>query len=139
MNIKDQLDKLQEQIKVLEHQGQHLELVPKLEEKLKLIGEIYGEDSVEYAAALNDYASIHRSIGNHEQSEKAFIKAAEILKVQLGEQHPDYGTTINNIAGLYRLMHRWADSEKAFLRCLDIYRRSLGNDHFLTISALKSY
>ena len=126
---------LEQKIEEAEHAGRYRELVPLLEEKLELVAEEEGKESLAYATVLNDYAGIQRDMGDYAKAEQAFLKAEEILKEQLGEGHPDYGTLINNLAGLYRLMGEYDKAIEKFGQCGEIYAKTLGAEHFLTLSA----
>lgn len=118
--------------------GRRKEAEPILLEGAEKLKSLYGEDTTDYAAILNELGGLYKEISEYSKSEDAFLRAQKILSKVLGEEHPDYATTINNLAGLYRLMNKHEESEKLFKEAIMIYEKTLGKNHFLYASGLNN-
>ena len=130
MTLQEEYQQLSQQIAHCDHQGDYVGLAQRMEHFLELTVQLYGEDSAQYATALNDYGGIHRDIGNYEKAEQAFLQAADLISRLQGIDHPDYGSVLNNLAGLYRLMKQYQKAEQCFQQALQIYETTLGEQHF---------
>lgn len=138
MTLQQEYEQLKQQIGQYDAAGDYVGLAREMDRFLELTGQLYGMDSPEYAATLNDYGGIHRDIGNYEKAELAFLQAAEKIAALQSSQHADYGSVLNNLAGLYRLMKEYEKSELYFQKTLEIYKQALGEEHFLYISGLNN-
>ena len=138
MTLQEEYQQLSQQIAHCDHQGDYVGLAQHMERFLELTVQLYGEDSAQYATALNDYGGIHRDIGNYEKAEQAFLQAADLISRLQGIDHPDYGSVLNNLAGLYRLMKQYQKAEQCFQQALQIYETTLGEQHFLYISGMNN-
>jgi len=98
-----------------------------------------GEESPLYAAMCSELGGYYRGQARYAQSEAAFLRAIEILKVNPGETSPDYTTALNNLAGTYRVMGSYDKAEELFLRCLKSYEHTVGTHHVLYASGLNNY
>ena len=136
--LQQEYKQLKQEIARYDAAGDYVNLAKEMDRFLALTGQLYGEESPEYATVLNDYGGVHRDIGNYEKAEKAFLESAEKIARLQGPEHPDYGSVLNNLAGLYRLMKRYDDSTRQFQHALDIYRVALGEQHFLYISGMNN-
>jgi tetratricopeptide (TPR) repeat protein len=136
--MSEKLSSLRQKLEQFEHAGDYVGMLPIMREIVSLTGTILGENSVEYASALNDLGGILRDMGNYDQAENAFLRAGDILAVLIGTDHPDYATVLNNMAGLYRLTENYDRAEKLFKECLSIYDLTIGREHFLSISAMNN-
>ena len=127
MTLQQEYEQLKQQIGQYDAAGDYVGLAREMDRFLELTGQLYGMDSPEYAATLNDYGGIHRDIGNYEKAELAFLQAAEKIAALQSSQHADYGSVLNNLAGLYRLMKEYEKSELYFQKTLEIYKQALGD------------
>ena len=98
-----------------------------------------GEASPLYAAMCSELGGYYRGQARYAESEAAFLRAVDILRVDPGEESPDYTTALNNLAGTYRCMGKYEEAERLFLRCLERYAVSPGRRHVLYASALNNY
>ena len=128
-----ELDELKEQVSELSKQGRLNEVGPVLEQAAELTRQEYGDEHAAYAAILNEVGGLYRATGEYTKSERAFVKAMDILAKFPGKDHPDYATTINNLAGLYRLTGDHSKAESLFLEAIDVYAETIGRKHFLEI------
>ena len=138
MLLQQEYEQLKQQIDRYDAAGDYVGLAKEMDRFLDVTGQLYGENSPEYAATLNDYGGIHRDIGNYEKAEQAFLQAADKIAQLQGQNHPDYGSVLNNLAGLYRLMKRYDASAEQVRKTLEIYRAALGEQHFLYISGMNN-
>lgn len=138
MTLQEEYQQLSQQIAHCDHQGDYVGLAQYMERFLELTAQLYGRESAQYAAALNDYGGIHRDIGHYEKAEQAFLQAANLIGSLQGTRHPDYASVLNNLAGLYRLMGQYKKSEQYFQQALQIYETTLGRQHFLYISGMNN-
>ena len=115
------------------------EVEPLLRESVELVREEEGDDSREYVAALNELGSLLRALKQLDESEAAFVKAAEIEAA--GARH----------RGQRRLRHlhqqpgrhlppqgRVRKAEALFRESMEIYERTVGTEHFVYLSALNN-
>ncbi len=138
MTLQEEYQQLSQQIAHCDHQGDYVGLAQYMERFLELTAQLYGRESAQYAAALNDYGGIHRDIGHYEKAEQAFLQAANLIGSLQWTRHPDYASVLNNLAGLYRLMGQYKKSEQYFQQALQIYETTLGRQHFLYISGMNN-
>jgi tetratricopeptide (TPR) repeat protein len=86
-------------------------------------------DHPDYAASLNNLASLYRSMREYAKAEQLFNQAMEIRRKALGVDHPDYAISLDNLAGLYRSMGEFAQAEPLLKQAMEIRRKTLGVDH----------
>lgn len=98
-----------------------------------------GNTSPLYAAMCSELGGYYRGQARYADSELAFRKAIDILRLSVGETSPDYTTALNNLAGTYRAMGNFAEAEQLFQRCLENYQKTIGTHHVLYASGLNNY
>ena len=78
--------------------------------RMRRAADDHGEESVQYASALNNLAGLYKAQGRYEAAEPLHKQAMEIRRVALGEEHPDFATSLNNLAALYYTLGRYEDA-----------------------------
>ena len=91
-----------------------------------------------YAAMCSELGGYYRGQARYEESEREFLKALDILRVDPGEDSPDCTTAMNNLAGTYRVMKKYDAAEQLFLHCLESYEKALGKGHVLYAATLNN-
>jgi tetratricopeptide (TPR) repeat protein len=103
--------------------------LPFMDEALKLIKKVLGENHQSYAMSLHGLASLYNTMGNYTAAEPLLKEALAIHKKVLGENHPTYATSLNNLASLYYTMGNYTDAEPLLKEALAIYKKVLGEEH----------
>ena len=88
-----------------------------------------GEESAQYAAAINNLASLYNAQGRYDAAEPLYKQAMEICRVALGEEHADFATSLNNLALLYKAQGRYEAAEPLYKQAMEIRRVALGEEH----------
>ncbi|MGE5628521.1 MAG: tetratricopeptide repeat protein [Solirubrobacterales bacterium] len=88
---------------------------------IQMAADRYGEDSIGFAALLNELGAYYRAVSKYEKAEEIFLKAKNIIQKAAGEYNANYATTINNLAGVYRLNGEYKKAENLFLEAIKIY------------------
>lgn len=71
----------------------------------------FGENSTQYATALNNLALVYIEWGRYKQAESMLLKAKDIDKIQLGEYHRSYARDLENLGLLYKSMGQYKNAE----------------------------
>ena len=113
----------------LYERGQYAEAEPLLKRAMEVRREALGERHPDYAASLNDLASLYHAMGRHAEAEPLYHRAMEVRREALGERHPDYAASLNDLAELYRATGRHAEAEPLYQRAMEVRREALGERH----------
>jgi tetratricopeptide (TPR) repeat protein len=99
---------------------------------------LWGENSSNHAAVLNNLAMLYDEMGRYEQAEPLYRRSMEIDEAKLGKDHPNVANSLNNLAELYRATGRYEQAEPLYRRSLEIYEAKLGKDHPLVAQSLNN-
>ncbi|WP_371227528.1 tetratricopeptide repeat protein [Roseovarius sp. 2305UL8-3] len=88
-----------------------------------------GKDHPDYAASLNNLASLYYAINRLEDAEPLAKQASDISKAALGENHPTYAISLSNLAALYRGMSRLEDAESLYKKAIELGKATIGENH----------
>jgi CHAT domain-containing protein/Tfp pilus assembly protein PilF len=112
------------------HKAGKFQQAAKVQEKLvEKVKEVFGANSVEAAAQMNNLAVLYKAMGQYAKVEPLYKRSLEIKEAKLGKDHPDVATSLNNLALLYQDTGRPAKAEPLYVRSLEIWEASLGKDH----------
>src|SRR5262245_46312427 len=89
-------------------QGHYAEAEKQLLLSLKE-AEKFGATDIRFANTLGNLASVHRALGNYQESERLDRQALEIREKVLGAGHPDVATSLNNLVECYFLQGKYWD------------------------------
>ena len=114
--------------------GQFPEAENKLKKATKLTQSLYGEQSFEYAQALNDLNSVYFRQGKYHLVEQLLLKTKAIREYLAKEsQGPildkDYATNINNLGLAYYLQGKLSLGEKYFKQAVTLRQRIFSKPH----------
>gem|GEM_PF-2870944 len=109
--------------------GLYKEAQPLLEKSLTLREQLFSDDDIKIAPALNNLALLYYFMGDYEQALPLYQRALKIYEKVLGSQHPLVATTLNNLAELYRAMGDYEQALPLYQRALKIYEKVLGSQH----------
>ena len=98
-----------------------------------------GKAGNEYAAALNNLATIYEKTGRYDAADPLFDQALAIRRRLLGADHPSTAISLNNLAGLYRAQGRVAEAAPLLKDAVEIMERVLGVEHPNTKVARENY
>jgi tetratricopeptide (TPR) repeat protein len=90
------------------------------------------------AKHLSSVASIHNSMGSHEEAKTLHERALAIREQTLGPEHPNIATSLNNLAGVYSLKGAFDDATPLYERALAIREKTLGPEHPEVASSLNN-
>jgi tetratricopeptide (TPR) repeat protein len=125
----DDLAALRDQVSQLLSQGKSSEAVPVAERYASLARDRYGEDHLEYGAAIAWLAFVYRARARYADVEPLYKRSLAIMEKTLGPDHPNVGISLNNLAELYHSQGRYAEAEPLNQRDLAIQQKALGPDH----------
>ena len=89
---------------------------------LEIRKRLFGEQSLEYAETLNDYARFCGEIARYDLVEEYLMKAIGIRKEQLGMQSIEYAESINNLGQYYLNTGKYEDAKTLLDKAEGIYR-----------------
>lgn len=132
------LQELFNRLDAIQGEGGALERAALVEEALDAIGKEYGQESREYAAALNELGTCYRAATNYEQAGAHFKEAIAVLERTLGTGSPDYAMALMNYAGVVRLLGRLDESLELFEQAKRLFADTLGETSLEYLTALNN-
>ncbi len=128
-------DKEKGMAQALERLGTMLRSQRKLEESEQAYREslerkrkIYGNDSLEFAAALNALANDVRETGKPAEAEAMLRESLEIRRRnRVSENDPSVAITLHNLAVTFQREGKLAEAEEACRGCLAIWKKLVGD------------
>ena len=119
----------------LDHIGSYLSVrgdaagsLPYQQKSLALSKAIYGEESEQFATALNQLATTYIYLGNLEEAETLLQRALKIDRTLLPIDHPNLAPDLNNLARVHLSQEKFADAENALKEALRITEAAFGAD-----------
>ena len=105
-----------------------------LKESTQLSLTLYGENSIEYAQALNDLNSVYFRQGKYQKVEKLLIQSKNIREELLADSKgeildKDYATNVNNLGLANYLQGKLTEGESYFRKALDLRNKIYLNPH----------
>jgi tetratricopeptide (TPR) repeat protein len=91
--------------------------------------EVFGEESLDTAASLNNLALVYDAQGKYDDALSLYEHVLGIKRKALGEQHIGITTTLNNLAMLYRAQGKYEKALNFHQQELAITRKALGEHH----------
>jgi tetratricopeptide (TPR) repeat protein len=88
-----------------------------------------GTNNMDYAAGLNEVASMYRDHGKYADAERLFKHALAIHEKNHRANHPDVTWTLNKLADMYRELGKYTEAEVLYKRALEINEKSLEAGH----------
>jgi non-specific serine/threonine protein kinase/serine/threonine-protein kinase len=116
-------------------QGRYEEAAPLFISRVGMLEQLFGPEHVDVGRALINVGNIQRDLGDYPAAERAYLKAAAILRRELGETEAlalDYG----NLAGLYGRLGRDEESLELHRRALAIREKTHGPEHARTAMSM---
>ena len=113
------------QVLELTRAGKYAEAVPLAERFIAAIEGLknYGPNSVAYATALNNLASLYLDLSRFGEAERLLLRSLAIREKAQGPDDPEVATSLNNLAELYRKLGRLSDAEPIYRRAIAINER----------------
>jgi len=105
---------------------------------LTLYRKLFGPQSQETAASLNDLGLTLWRQGKLAETEGAYREALAIRRRLFGNQHSDVAASLNNLANVYRRYGRLAEAEALTREALGIRRKLFGNEHLEVADSLRN-
>jgi eukaryotic-like serine/threonine-protein kinase len=102
---------------------------PLLERALELNGSLYGERSVEVAAALDALGELFMNQGRLDEAEDVVRRSLTLRRTLLGNQHPLVARSLDRLATVLQEKSAYAEAAPLFREALAIRERVLGPDH----------
>ncbi|MFT5630891.1 MAG: tetratricopeptide (TPR) repeat protein [Gammaproteobacteria bacterium] len=99
------------------------------EKILTLIKAEFGDQSRQYAAHLNNLASVVQAQGRYPEAEALYRDALAIGADTIGTAHPSYATNLNNLAGTVRAQGLFSEAEVLYREALAIDADTIGTAH----------
>ena len=109
--------------------GLYDEATPLLEESLRQLVELHGEESLEAADARARLASLLQTRGAYDEADEQLTRVLEIRRELLAPDHPDLAKSLDRIGLLRRLQGRYEEAETAIREALDGARASGESEH----------
>ena len=98
--------------------------------------DVYGEDAVEVASALDNLGVVLGELAQPEASLATIERAMAIHLRHGGPSHPDVAISLHNSANILKRIGRYDDARPRMERALQIRRDSFGEDHPLVAQTL---
>ena len=89
----------------------------------------FGEDTKEFAIALNERGHTLRQMGQNDEAERIYREAIDWTRRKVGTQHQHYAIALNNLAVLLRHTGRQTEAEPLLRSVIDIDVATIGEDH----------
>jgi len=99
------------ELDLLVHIENSEEAIARLDHACKTLLRLRGEEHRMYAECLTRQAMYFQELGQYDQAEQRFQRAAEIVKAGLGTEHPAYGLVLNQLGTLAEVMGRTIEAE----------------------------
>ncbi|KAI9888556.1 MAG: hypothetical protein M1814_006826 [Vezdaea aestivalis] len=119
-----------------ESRGLLASVLPKRLLSLKLILEVFDENSHKVIYYKSRLASAYWQTGKLDDAEKLESQALDCCRKIFGDDHPNTLTSMSNLASTYQQKGKLDDAEKLRSQVLDCCRKILGNDHPDTLIAM---
>ena len=97
--------------------------------RMRRAADDHGEESVQYASALNNLAGLYKAQGRYEAAEPLYKQSMEVKRVALGKGHPVFATSLNNLAALYYTLGRYEDALPLIDQAVAIFEAALPAGH----------
>jgi CHAT domain-containing protein/tetratricopeptide (TPR) repeat protein len=110
-------------------QGRYAEAVEIAARLATIYRELNGEQSPEYATALNNLAIMLGAAGELEKALPLAEQSLAMTKVLSGEQSADYATGLNNLANIQEELGRYERAAALYREAIEIKKSLLGENH----------
>jgi CHAT domain-containing protein/Tfp pilus assembly protein PilF len=90
--------------------------------------EVYGVESREVAAGLNNLGLVYDRMGRFREAEPLLRQALAIREKVLGPQHPEVAGSQNNLAALLVGLGEYGQAEDLYLKALAVLEKAQGPD-----------
>jgi tetratricopeptide (TPR) repeat protein/CHAT domain-containing protein len=127
--LKNELNKLNDQILKLYQEGKGRDALPVAEKYLEFSEKAFGPMHPAMAISLNNVAWLYDSLGDYSRAEPLYKRAVQIQELVLGPEDPNTAVSLNNLAELYRAKGDYKNSEPLHQRALRIQEKVLGKEH----------
>ncbi|MCH8169281.1 MAG: tetratricopeptide repeat protein, partial [Proteobacteria bacterium] len=97
-----------------------------LEPNVELAAAIYGEEHLNYCAALSNLAGRYTDAGRLDEAERGFLRVLEIEEKLLDPDDPSLAITLNNLGEVYWKRQDFARAEPLFQRAAEINKKANG-------------
>ena len=124
-----ELTRLNKESTKLQKQGRFKEAVAPASRAVNLSRRNYGEHHPEYAASLNNLATLHVLAGNYATAVPFFEQALEAYRLSVGERHAGYASSLNNLAYTYEALGNYDKAEPRYRQAIEISRETQGELH----------
>ena len=108
-----ELEAIKGRVVALYQTGKYGEAIPLAEQYGADAKARYGENSAEFATALNNLARLLQVTNRLAEAEPLMRRALEIDEASLGPNHPGLSITLNNLAQLLQATNRLAEAEQS--------------------------
>ena len=100
--------------------------------------ELYGDDAVEVATALDNIGAVHGELAQPEAALEAIGRALAIHERHGGPDHPDVAISLHNRANILEKMGRYDEARPQLERALAIRIAAFGEDNPFVAQSLSS-
>lgn len=132
------VERMNAEVVRLYRQGNYEKAMALAVEARNLARETLGEERPEFAATLNNLASIYEATGEYAKTEPLLQQALSIRRKALGENDPEVVMSLNNLGYFYHATGRYAEARELFLRSMEITRAIVGEDNPFFVSSLNN-
>jgi tetratricopeptide (TPR) repeat protein len=109
--------------------GRLLESIEHYRNALTLRSELFGANSVEVAATLNNMANSYNDIGDVDRAIEYYRRALAVRRAALGDRHPYVATTLTNLGTALKLREGWKAAVEVYEEALSIRVEAFGEIH----------
>ena len=106
---------------------------------IKIGKETTGEEHIDYAKCLNDFALLLNSMGRYKEAEPLYRQAIKIAKVTIGEEHPDYANHLNNLANLLNDMGHYKEAKPLYTQAIRIAKITIDEKYSSYVIYLSNF
>jgi eukaryotic-like serine/threonine-protein kinase len=115
------------------HQAQEMQTAA-----LAIRRKVFGSDSAEAAASLNDLGLALQAEGKLLDAEKADSEALAIRRRLFGDKHADTATSLNDLGSIYRQQGNLVRAETLVRDALEVRRALFGKEHLDVADSLRN-
>lgn len=109
--------------------GRLLESIEHYRRALEMRTELFGADSVQVAATLNNMANSYNDSGDVDKAIEFYRRALVVRRRALGDRHPYVATTLTNLGTALKLREGWKSAVDVYEEALSIRVEAFGENH----------
>lgn len=132
------MDKLDEIIKQLTHEGRYSEAISYAKKVLENEEKVLNKNHPFITTSLNNLAVLYIYTGNYTEAEALLKRSLKIREKTVGKNHPEVAAIFNNLAALYKETGKYSEAEQLLNKSIEVYEHLLGRNHLKVAMSLNN-